>query len=138
MSLHSVDPSVVRWGIVLGGYLVLLGTSGWVVKHLLSWADDEYPAAVSQQERDIGMLIGKAENALLLTLVLAGAYTGIAVIFAAKGLIRQEKIKNDDLYFFAGTFVNVTYSVLVGAGCVAALNVAGHPSLPFAALAMLA
>lgn len=126
MSFHAtVDPFVLRWAVVLGGYGFLLATSGVVFKRSLAWADEGYPERVSQEDRDVGFLVGKAENLLLFTLVLAGAYTGIAVIFAAKGLIRQEQIENDDLYFFAGTFINVTYSVLVAATAVALLNALG-------------
>lgn len=125
MPFHPTDPWLARWAIVAGGLLFLVATSGVVFKRSLSWADDGYPERVSQQDRDIGLLIGKAENLLLFTLVLAGAYTGIAVIFAAKGLIRQEQIENDDLYYFAGTFINVTYSVVVAALVSALLHATG-------------
>lgn len=125
MPFDATEPWLLRWGVVLGGYLFLTATSGVVFKRSLAWVDDGYPERVSQEDLDVGFLVGKAENLLLYILVLVGAYTGIAVIFAAKGLIRQDQIENDDLYFFAGTFINVTYSVLVAATVAALLHATG-------------
>lgn len=69
---------------------------------------------VTQQDRDVGVIVGKSENVLLLTFILAEAYTALAVIFAAKGLVRREDIEKNTLYYLAGTLTNVTYSVAVG------------------------
>ena len=63
---------------------------------------------------DTGKLIGKCENILILSLVLANAYTALALIFGAKAIIREDEIKNNSLYFLAGTLVNVTYSLVFG------------------------
>ena len=41
------------------------------------------------------------------------SYTALALIFAAKTIIRQNDIKNNSLYFLAGTMVNVTYSIVI-------------------------
>jgi len=43
---------------------------------------------------------------------LLNAYTALALIFAAKTVVRKEDIKNNTLYYLAGTMVNVTYSIL--------------------------
>ena len=100
--------------VVLGGYLFLLATSGTVVTRSLAWVEDGYETTVSQSERDIGTIVGKTENVLLLTFVLAGAYAALAIVFAAKSIVRSDDMKNDSLYYLAGTLVNVTYSVVVG------------------------
>ena len=68
----------------------------------------------NKNELDTGYVIGKCENILILSLVLTGAYTALALIFAAKAIIREDEIKNNSLYFLAGTMINVTYSVIVG------------------------
>lgn len=57
----------------------------------------------------------KCENILILTFMLLNAYIALAIIFAAKTIIRKEDIEKNSLYFLAGTMVNVTYSILVGA-----------------------
>lgn len=112
--MSALAPNLVNAVVVLGGYAVLLATSGRFVTWTLAWADDDYRSAVSEQQRDIGTIVGKAENVLLMTFVLVGAYTALAVIFAAKSIVRREDMKNDSLFYLAGTLVNFTYSIVVG------------------------
>lgn len=103
--------------IVLAGYIILLTTSGLLVKFILSRVKHEKGikgAIATQEELDVGFIIGKCENILVLSFVLFDAYTALALIFAAKTIIRQNDIKNNSLYFLAGTMVNVTYSIVIG------------------------
>lgn len=117
--------------IVCLGYIFLLLTSGKVVIFILSKVEHEKSkqtkissfnnkknertvSFANERELDTGYVIGKCENILILSLVLTGAYTALALIFAAKAIIREEEIKNNSLYFLAGTLINVTYSVIVG------------------------
>jgi hypothetical protein len=99
--------------VVVGGLLALVGTSGYVVRASLSYAlGADYTAAIGTEVKDTGFVIGKAENVLVYVLILAGAYTALAVIFAAKSLVRREDITSGDTtYYLAGTMVNFTYSV---------------------------
>jgi len=111
----AVDPAST-WDVAatVAAYLLLLGTSGRVVTRTLALvpSEDQEP---TERERDVGAIVGKCENLLTLTFVLLGAYTALAVIFAAKGIIRKEDIEKNSLFYLAGTLVNFTYSVLVGA-----------------------
>lgn len=99
--------------VVVGGLLALVVTSGYVVRASLSYAlGSDYSAAIGSEVKDTGFVIGKAENVLVYVLILAGAYTALAVIFAAKSLVRREDITSGDTtYYLAGTMVNFTYSV---------------------------
>ena len=99
--------------VVAGGLLALVVTSGYVVRASLSYAlGSDYSAAIGSEVKDTGFVIGKAENVLVYVLILAGAYTALAVIFAAKSLVRREDITSGDTtYYLAGTMVNFTYSV---------------------------
>ena len=117
----SLPPDGVTLGVgladgllVVAGYLFLLASSGRFVSWTLTWAEDDYDDEVSDEQRDIGTIVGKAENVLLMTFVLVGAYTALAVIFAAKSIVRREDMKNDSLFYLAGTLVNFTYSIVVG------------------------
>lgn len=110
----AVDPaSTWDLAVVVAAYLVLLGTSGRVVARTLALVPTA-DAEPTKRERDVGAIVGKCENLLTLTFVMLGAYTALAVIFAAKGIIRKEDIEKNSLFYLAGTLVNVTYSVLVG------------------------
>ena len=102
--------------------------------------DEERPAggqdppddgdAVTEADRDVGTIVGKAENLLLPTFILAEAYTALSVIFAAKGLVRREDIQKNTLYYLAGTMTNFTYSIVVGVVLRIALAAAGLWPLP--------
>lgn len=68
-------------------------------------------------EEDTGWLIGRLENVIVLTLVLAGEYTALSIVFAAKSWVRREDIASENTtYYLAGTLANFTYSIVVGVG----------------------
>lgn len=118
------DPTGLDLAIIAGGYALLLLTSGRVVRFALSWADEEYAASVTPVQRNIGALVGKCENILLFTLVLVEAYTALALVFAAKSIVRREHMARNSLFYLAGTLVNVTYSLLIGLAVLVALSAA--------------
>ena len=60
------------------------------------------------------MIIGRCENLLIVTFVLANAYTALALIFAAKSIVRSQAMKERADYFIVGTMVNVTFSIIMG------------------------
>jgi len=39
---------------------------------------------------------------------------GLALIFAAKSLVRRDAIEKNAGYYLGGTFINLTWSVLMG------------------------
>jgi hypothetical protein len=113
-----VNEIYIKALIIIIGYIILLSTSGLLVKFILSRVKHEKgikgKEIATQEELDVGFIIGKCENILVLSFVLVDAYTALALIFAAKTIIRQNDIKNNSLYFLAGTMVNVTYSIAIG------------------------
>lgn len=60
-----------------------------------------------------GFIIGKCENIIILSFVLAGEVTGLALIFAAKSLARQKAINDNAGFFLAGTMVNFTATLVI-------------------------
>lgn len=98
--------------VTLGIGAFLLVTSGVVVRTVINSVEGR--TEPSQRELDVGAIVGKAENILVYTLVLVDAFTALALIFAAKSIVRREDMKNDSLYYLAGTLVNFTYSLLLG------------------------
>jgi hypothetical protein len=108
-------PSLCNVLIITGGMLFLLFTSGLVVGGILrKIAPKEQQFPVSQEMINIGRVIGKCENLLVLILMLLDAETALAIIFTAKALVRKEDMVKNSFFFLAGTMVNVTYSILVG------------------------
>jgi hypothetical protein len=105
--------------VATGGFLLL--TSGFVVRTVINSVEDR--SEPSQRERDVGAIVGKSENVLVFTLVLVDGFTALALIFAAKSIVRREDMNNDSLFYLAGTLVNFTYSLLVGVLAKALLGV---------------
>jgi hypothetical protein len=102
----------VRLAVILGVGAVLVVTSGAVVRTVLdSVGDREEP---SQRELDVGAIVGKTENVLVFTFVVVDAYVALSIIFAAKSIVRREDMKQNSLFYLAGTLVNFTYSLLAG------------------------
>lgn len=131
----------IQYAVLVLGYLFLLATSGRVVTWVLSTIEeppvasegdavagedspirdaegdgptDGVAPSPTQTERDVGRIIGKCENVLVVTFVLAGAFTALALVFGAKSIVRREDMQNNSKYYLAGTLVNFTYSLLVG------------------------
>lgn len=103
------------WIIVIIFYLLLLLTSGFLVSGIFRYISKKtIEVKVGKEARDTGFVIGKCENILILTFILVGGYTALALIFAAKTLVRKEDMSKNSLYFLAGTLVNFTYSLIVG------------------------
>jgi len=102
----------VRLAIVLGAGAVLVATSGAVVRTVINSVEDREDP--SQRELDVGAIVGKTENVLVFTFVLVDAYVALSIIFAAKSIVRREDMKQNSLFYLAGTLVNFTYSLLLG------------------------
>ncbi len=116
----------VRGAVVVAlGYAVTLGASGWWVRWVTGreHAPESGPhrreaspsAAAERPGRfDPSTVIGKCENLLAVTFVLAGEVMGLALIFTAKSLVRRNEMEGDPGYYLVGTLVNFTWSVAMG------------------------
>lgn len=105
--------------IIVLGYAITFAFSGPIVRMFIG----PPPTGVSDQEskkdgrkklHDLGAIIGKCENFLAITFILANEVTGLALIFTAKSIIRADDMKKDPRYFLGGTMVNFCFSVLMG------------------------
>jgi len=107
--------NAIQIAILITGYMILLGTSGIIVNFILSRISSvPISQTISQEVRDTGFVVGKCENILLLTFMILEAYTALALVFAAKAIVRREDMSKNSLFFLAGTMINVTYSIMVG------------------------
>lgn len=104
-------------------FILLLTTSGALVRFVLSRvaqqsieavAGADKPVETVKKRLEIGIIIGKCENILVLVLMILEAYTALAIVFTAKTVVRKEEIEKNSMYFLAGTMINVSYSVLIG------------------------
>ena len=97
------------------GYGTTLLLSGPIVRFFVHPTLASPGATPARTTRfDSGAVIGKCENILALTFILAGDTTALGLLFAAKSLVRGEDIKKDPTYFLGGFLINVVWSVLMG------------------------
>lgn len=117
--------------VLVAGYLLTFALSGLVVRLVLGPfpGPPKYPgsseAAGKRRWPDLGVIIGKCENFLTITLILADQVTGLAVIFAAKSILRAEDMRDNPRYYLGGTLVNLCFSILMGivtCRCLAVFN----------------
>lgn len=105
--------------VIVVGSLFTVCYSGHVVRKFIGQApvapdDADQPLRSSTAAGyDIHAVIGKCENLLTLLFVLAGEFTGLALIFAAKSLVRAQDIHRSPGYYLGGTMVNLVWSILM-------------------------
>jgi len=110
--------------VIAVAYAVTLMFSGPIVRYFVLPRNLPKPVKDPNGPRfDSSAVIGKCENLIVLTFTLLGQGTGIALVFAAKALVRAEDIKKNPGFYLGGTMVNLIWAVLVGAA--ARLLIAG-------------
>lgn len=101
--------------ILAAAYAVTLGLSGAVVRFFVLPRHLPTPKHDPDGPRFLSStVIGKCENFLALTFVLIGEETGLALIFAAKALVRAKDIEKNPGYYLGGMLVNLVWSLAVG------------------------
>ena len=112
--------------VIVIAYSFLLATSGYLVgavlKRITNKKNLEEVAEMGVEKEEakkktifnVGNIIGKCENILILSFMLLDAYTALALVVTAKTIIRKEEIEKNSVYFLAGTLINLSYSVLTG------------------------
>lgn len=109
--------TIVVWGAAYG--VAVLG-SGPFVRWLLERAGQEIPP----EETNPGRVVGKLEDVLVVSFVMVEAYTALALVFAAKGIVRVEGGREHASYYILGTLANFTWALLVALAARLAVRVA--------------
>jgi hypothetical protein len=119
--------------ILIFGYLLTFALSGLIVRLIIgptrqnSRTSRSSEAPSCKKRPDLGTVIGKCENFLTITLILADQVTGLALIFTAKSILRAEDMKDNPRLFLGGTLVNLCFSMFMGFVIRGALGHFGFP-----------
>lgn len=116
MTVHTTP-----WIVWIATYLVTVLTSGFVVRALLSHAGQATPEGAEGP----GFVIGKLEDILVVTFVLLSAYTALALVFAAKNIVRRDADKEHESYYVLGTLANFTWAFILSVGAKMYLSAVG-------------
>ena len=116
------DGLLLQVGVWAAAYALAFIGSTHVVGYVLTiagkhqqHAGDDHDArliTVTADDREIGNIIGKLENFLIVTFVIVQAYAALAIIVGAKGLIRRHTGLSES-YVVIGTLANLSWSLLV-------------------------
>lgn len=112
--------TLVKGTIIVLGYVFTFFFTNFLFRKIILKNKEGFDADgdgdIDQEDQKIirdGYIIGKCENIIILSFVLAGEVTGLALIFAAKSLARQKDINDQAGFFLAGTMVNFTATLVV-------------------------
>lgn len=107
--------------VVVAGYFFTFGITTYLIKKIV--IDDKTSNETGSQEKVLdkrtireSYIIGKCENIIILSLVLVGEVTGLALIFAAKNLVSRKDVERNPGFFRTGTMVNFTTSLVIAYG----------------------
>ena len=108
--------------IIISSYLLILRPIGFLIGKLTRrWNDElgEYKTELIGL-KDAGTWIGYVERTIILTFILAGQYSAIGFLIAAKSIFRYSGKLNDKgdrmqaEYILIGTLVSFLFAILIG------------------------
>lgn len=104
----DINPLVVL--IIILGYFLTFLSSTIIVRLSVNKLKKKQKLRI---DFDTGFIIGLCENFIILTFVLMNEIIGLALVFAAKTIVRRKDIEKDPKYYLVGTMINFTYSVFM-------------------------
>ena len=108
----ELNPSTPRIWAYLFGYLFVLWPSGFIIERVL-------PRMVKIRNpkeglENAGKWIGYLERFLILTFVFGGSYVAVALLVAAKSILRYPEVQENSEYVLIGTLLSFSIAVAVG------------------------
>jgi hypothetical protein len=122
--------ALIKVTVYFIGYLVAMFIGARMVTYILSKLElnDEQRKTFSGI-KGAGKIIGILERVLTITFIYMNAPTAIALIFAAKSIIRFESAKDRPFaeYYLIGTISSITFAILIGASFMYISEIAVSP-----------
>ncbi|HOB86968.1 MAG TPA: DUF3307 domain-containing protein [Bacillota bacterium] len=114
----SATPARLLLLVVVYGYVLAAGSV--LIRKVLDAGALSPPGSGGGSRRGDALLagryIGYLERAIILSLTLAGAFTSIAFVLAAKSIARYKELENKDFaeYYLVGTLLSALLAILGG------------------------
>ena len=112
--MSNVNVTWIDLIILIAGYTITLLSSSILVKRVVSKIGKEDYKKITKVTLDTGLIIGLCENILIITFILIGEYTALALTFTAKSIVRSKAMQERPEYYLVGTMVNFTFAILMG------------------------
>ncbi len=99
--------------VIIAAYIFVSCAGAYLIRGMLIRYEREVGTSGL---KGAGMIIGIVERVMVLSFILAGQYTAITIIFAAKSIARFNELKDRCMaeYYLIGTLVSITFALLVG------------------------
>ncbi len=112
--------TILRGAVYFLGYFVVVFFGVYMVNYVLSKLEmtEEQKASLAGIKGG-GKIIGIVERVLTITFIYLNTPTAIAIVLAAKSIIRFESAKERAFaeYYLVGTLTSITSALLVGVFC---------------------
>ena len=112
--MPNVNVTWIDLIILIAGYAITLLSSSILVRRVVSKIAKEDYKKITKVTLDTGLIIGLCENILIITFILIGEYTALALTFTAKSIVRSKAMQERPEYYLVGTMVNFTFAILMG------------------------
>jgi hypothetical protein len=112
--MPNVNVTWIDLIILIAGYAITLLSSSILVRRVVSKIAKEDYKKITKVTLDTGLIIGLCENILIISFILIGEYTALALTFTAKSIVRSKAMQERPEYYLVGTMVNFTFSILMG------------------------
>lgn len=113
-----ITPLILTRGIIyLLGYVIAVVLGSFLVSSILSKLElDEKQEKTLSGIKGAGNIIGMIERVLVTTFIYLNVPEAIAIVFAAKSIVRFESAKERHFaeYYLIGTMTSITLALLVG------------------------
>jgi hypothetical protein len=100
--------------IIGSGYVGGFFIGSFILRRIILLVDPSIKDAIKPDIRKVGLWIGVCEHFLIVTFVLMKEFTAIGFIFAAKEIVRADKIKEKPSYYLLGTLLSISFAILFG------------------------
>ena len=105
------------FGFVLGSLLL---------RRILAFVDPSNTSRMGGHglnPRNEGFWIGMCEHFIIVTFILMNQFTALGILFAARGLVRTQDIKENASYYLLGMLLNLCFASFFGITTKLFLNV---------------
>ncbi|GBD94474.1 hypothetical protein BMS3Abin05_02083 [bacterium BMS3Abin05] len=104
----------ISGAILVGAYLFAFVFGSILVKFVVRNVSPVCMTKIKPIVWNVGTIIGLCETFIVITFILFDQFSALALVIAAKSLVRMKKMEEQPEYYLLGTFVNISFSILIG------------------------
>ncbi|MBN2007710.1 hypothetical protein JW960_00020 [candidate division KSB1 bacterium] len=107
---------LINSGILLYAYPLGFIIGSVIIRRILIFIDPANQQLMGGRGikiRNEGFWIGMCEHFLVVTFIFANQFTALGIVFAARGIVRSDQIKQNASYFLLGMLLSLCFATFV-------------------------